>query len=289
MRSRGPYSCIFSLALLASVLLFGGCGSIFCYPSRDEFTQPKALGLSYQDIWFKNSEGNQLHGWLLSPSGEKKGTLIFLHGNAENITSHVLSVHWLPQYGYEVFLFDYRGYGKSEGKASIEGLVDDSESALRYLNSRQDVGDIVLMGQSLGGTIALKVAAKAENQSRLKALVLESAFSDFRGIVREKLDSLWLTWPLQYPLSWLVSSHYSPIEEAKSISDLPMLFIHGEEDPIVPVHHGDALYAAAGSSKKSFWRVPGAGHIGVLRNEEYRRKFLSFLRVVFAPKETDLE
>ena len=160
-------------------------------------------------------------------------TVLFLHGNAENISTHIASVAWLPAKGYNVFLFDYRGYGRSAGEPSLPGLHLDTEAALAAVFAMAEVNAdrIVVFRQSLGGDVAITALAGSAYRHRIRAMVIEGAFSSYRGIAREKLAGLWLTWPLQWPLSLAMDDQYKPLEAIGRISPVPVLVIHGLVDP----------------------------------------------------------
>ena len=284
-RSSWVYSFIFRvLPTLCAAALLSGCESLFFYPSPYQFSVPREVGIKAEDIFFHNRDGNRLHGWFLPARGEAVGTVLFLHGNAENISSHIASVYWLPAESFNVFLPDYRGYGQSEGNPTMGGLIDDSEDALAWLmaSGRVDPRRIVLFGQSLGGAVALNVASREANRSKLQALIVDSTFSSFPEIVRDKLRVFWVTWVLQYPLTMFTSNRYSPIAAVKKLDGLPLLILHGENDEIVPAYHSPRLFEAAGEPKE-LWMVPGAAHIEALRRQEYRARFVNFLKPVLTP------
>ena len=111
---RLPFILIFSLSLSA-------CTNVFFQPQQIQYLTPDKIGLAYEDVYFSSSGGLKLHGWLLPATGKAQGTILFLHGNAENITTHIASVYWLPAQHYNVFLPDYRGYGLSEGESELKG------------------------------------------------------------------------------------------------------------------------------------------------------------------------
>jgi fermentation-respiration switch protein FrsA (DUF1100 family) len=262
------------IGLLSLGLL--GCSNAFFFPYHGHVQTPEQLGLKYEDVYFSAGDGTRLHGWFLPAPGRALGTILFLHGNAENVSTHIMSVRWLPERGFNVFLLDYRGYGASEGKPTLAGVQDDVESALKMLIARPgvDPGRIVVFGQSLGGAIAVHRVAHTAYRGNIRALVVESAFSGYRRITREKLGDFWLTWPLQYPLSWTVSDEYSPSEAVTRISPIPLLVIHGDRDPIVPSHHGQRLFELA-REPKQLWIVPGGGHIQAFHKIEYRDRFVA--------------
>ncbi len=273
--------------LLALGFLFAsliGCSNAFFFPYRPHVQTPNQLGLAYEDIYFDANDGTRLHGWWLPAQGQAAGTILFLHGNAENISTHIMSVRWLPARQFNVFLLDYRGYGASGGEPTLEGMQDDVDSALRTLLTRTDVDPnrIVIFGQSLGGSIAIYNVAHSPYRQHIRAVVVESAFASYRQITREKLASFWLTWPFQWPLSWTVSDDYNPSAAVAGISPIPLLIIHGDQDPIVPVNHAKRLFELA-REPKQLWIVSGGGHIQAFQSQIYRDRFVDYLANVLVP------
>jgi len=264
-------------AILVSVTL-AGCMQVFFQPHRAKIITPDQLGLTHEEVRFRTSDGLELHGWLLPAEGEAAGTVLFLHGNAENISTHILSVSWLPARGFNVFLFDYRGYGASEGKPTLSGVQEDIDAAMRTLLARTDIhrNRIIVFGQSLGGSLAAYYVAHCACRDHIRALVIDSTFSSYAGIVREKLASSWLTWPFQWLPSLTVDERFSPLPAMKMISPIPLLVIQGDRDAIVPLHHAQRLYDAA-LEPKQLWIVAGAGHIQALRQEAQRDRFVNYL------------
>ena len=274
------------IGLLSAGLL--GCNGVFFIPYRAHVQTPKQLGLAYEDMYFQAGDGTLLHAWFLPAESKVLGTILFLHGNAENISTHIMSVRWLPARGFNVFLLDYRGYGASGGAASLSGVQDDMDAALRILLARKDVDPdrVVVFGQSLGGAIAIYNVAHSPYRQHIRALVVESAFASYRQITREKLADFWLTWPLQWPLSWTVSDEYSPSAAVAGVSPIPLLIIHGDRDPIVPPQHGQRLYDLA-REPKQLWVIPGGGHIQAFQSQIYRDRFVAYLMEVLSESPAD--
>jgi len=272
---------LFIIALMS--VLLAGCNGVFFFPYRAQMLSPDQLGLKYEDVYFPAKDGVRLHAWFLPAQGRAQGTILFLHGNAENISTHIMSVRWLPAQGFNVFLLDYRGYGASEGEPTVAGVQEDVDAAMRTLLSRPDVNParIVVFGQSLGGAIAVYNVAHSPYRSHIRGLAVESAFASYREIVREKLAAFWLTWPLQYPLSFLVSDRYSPAKAVADISPIPLLIMHGDHDPIVPVEDGKRLFELA-REPKQLWIVPGGGHIQAFQHQSYRDRFVAWLKQVLS-------
>ena len=271
--------------LLIGLLSVGllGCNGVFFIPYRAHVQTPKQLGLAFEDVYFQAGDGTPLHAWFLPAESKALGTILFLHGNAENISTHIMSVRWLPARGFNVFLLDYRGYGASAGDASLSGVQDDMNAALRTLLARNDVNPdrVVVFGQSLGGAIAIYNVAHSPYRQHIRALAVESTFASYRQITREKLADFWLTWPLQWPLSWTVTDEYSPSKAVAGVSPIPLLIIHGDRDPIVPLHHGQRLYELA-REPRQLWVVPGGGHIQAFQSQIYRDRFVAYLTVVLS-------
>ena len=245
----------FLLAAVAAALL-AGCNGLFYYPMTGTLTTPEALDLAYEDFFVPSDPGVRLHFWRIAAAGKRRGTVLQLHGNAENMTSHFLFVVWLAQKGYDVVAFDYRGYGESTGTATRRGLVDDARVALRVAAAKG--GPIYVVAQSLGGAIAVPAIVE-EHPTALKAVVLDSTFASYRSMARDKLAEHWFSWPLQWPLSFLVTDDWSPLDAASRFT-WPVAVVHAPRDPVVPYAQGVALYAALGTKNKEFWNVDAAQH-----------------------------
>jgi len=261
------------------IVLLAGCTQLFFQPHRIQVLTPDRLGLDYRVVRFKTADGLELYGWFLPAKGSAEGTILHLHGNAENISTHFVNVAWLPERGFNVFVFDYRGYGASEGEPTLDGAQKDIDAATKTLLERSDVEKdrIVFYGQSLGGALAVYNVANSPFRDHIRALVIESTFSDYVEIAREELASHWFTWPIQWLPSLTVDDKYSPLLAVKKISPIPLLIIQGDKDAIVPVHDAVQLYDAALEPKR-LWIVPGAGHIQAMRREAERDRLVGYLR-----------
>jgi len=267
-----------ALALISLFLFPASCSSLFFYPQKKLYDNPAVSRFSHEDVNFKTSDGLILHGWFFEAKPKALGTILVLHGNAENLSTHVNSVLWLVREGFNLFIFDYRGYGRSEGNPDIKGVHLDAEAALRTALSLPQTagGEVIVLGQSIGGAIAVYTVATFPRKDLIAALVIDSAFASYRLIAREKLSDFFLTWPFQYPLSFLVSDSYSPIKWIKNITPVPILILHGHNDLVVPVHHARMLYEAA-LQPKEFWETSEPGHVRSFADEAIRKKFLSYL------------
>lgn len=265
------------LMYLVPLFALVGCTRFFFYPIHELIRTPTELGLHFEDVYFPANDGVRLHGWWLPAESAAQGTIVYFHGNAENISTHIANVYWLPAAGYNVFMPDYRGYGWSQGEASLPGIHLDAAAAMRAVMGRVDVDQsrVIVLGQSLGGAVAIHAVAHSPYRTQIKALIVDSAFASYRQITREKLGATWLTWLTQWPFALTVSDEYSPLTGIADISPVPLLLIHGAADTIIPVHHARQLFAAA-QEPKTLWEVPDAGHIQALSSPEYRQRLRAF-------------
>ena len=275
MATRAPRVLLSTLKTLGGIvaaftlLLQTGCSSVFFYPDQVTYVTPDRLNLEYDDVYLDTPDGETLHGWWLPAEPEPKGTVYYLHGNAQNISSHIMNIAWLPERRYNVFIIDYRGYGRSTGAPDIEGTLHDAEAGLRWLIDQPDVLEqpVFLLGQSLGGALGTALASewvKRDEQPPLDGVILDGTFSGFRAIAREKLGDFWLTWPFQVPLSWTITDEYEAYERVADISPVPVMVIHSERDGIIPFHHGERLYEAADEPKEFLRTDTGHGSTFVI-------------------------
>jgi fermentation-respiration switch protein FrsA (DUF1100 family) len=268
-----------ALPILAGLALaLGGCTGLIFQPMRELVLTPDQIGLDYREVDFQAADGVRLHGWFLPASAPRRGSILFLHGNAQNISTHIASVAWLPAQGFDVLLFDYRGYGRSGGSPSLAGLHLDFEAALATLLAWPGIDPhrVIVLGQSLGASVAITALASSPRRPQVRALIVGGAFTGYRALAREKLAAFWLTWPLQVPLGLTIDDRYRPIDVIDELAPMPLLIVHGEEDRVVPPDHAIALYEAA-RPPKALWLVPGAGHIETFMTADSRATLVAYL------------
>jgi fermentation-respiration switch protein FrsA (DUF1100 family) len=260
------------------VLLFSGCTYLFFKPGKVIVNSPDIQALSPQNVYFRSPDNLTLHGWYFRGQGnEQHGTILVCHGNVENLSTHVKLDLWLVRAGYNVFIFDYRGYGKSGGTTTVEGIHLDAEAALEKIFTLPGAHDrIVIYGKSLGGAVAIHTVANTPYKDRIKGLIVESAFADYRMMARGEIAKTIIGWPVQYPLSLLVNNDYSPMKWIRKVPPVPLLIIHGTRDAVVPVEHGRVLFEAA-AEPKQYWELPGLGHVKSWTDEATRKRLLAYL------------
>lgn len=267
-----------SLIIIFLLLGLSGCTQVFFQPHHQLVNTPTQFGIAFQNEYLTAADGTALNAWFLPAVGAPRGTILFLHGNAENISTHFRSVAWLPAAGYNVLALDYRGYGASAGVPTLAGVQQDIDAAMRHLltHPNVDAQRVVIMGQSLGGALAIFYSAHSAYREQIRAVINDSAFSDYRNVAREGLAKFWLTWPLQW-LPWLViDNDYAPLDAVAEISPIPLLIIHGTRDSVVNSYHAQRLYAAAQSPKQLL--LADSEHIQALSIPAVRQQLLEFLQ-----------
>ena len=222
------------------------------FPDRyDGSSDWQPVALDYQDIDFQAADGTRLHGWYC-PHEEPRAVILFAHGNAGNITHRTDIARRLQRMGTSVFLFDYRGYGRSEGSPGEQGILRDARAARKKLAELAgiDEADIVVMGRSLGGAVAVDLAGR----DGARGLIVESSFSSMPDVAAVHYS--WL------PVRWVVRNRFDSITKIKGYKG-PLLQSHGEADRTIPIELGQRLFDACpgieGESKQ-FYSIAGWDH-----------------------------
>ncbi len=227
--------------------------SIF-FPMKEITSTPASVGLAYEEAWFDTSDKKRLNGWFI-PGEDAKFTLIFCHGNAGNIGHRLEKILMFRDLGLNVFIFDYRGYGKSEGAPSEAGLYEDVKAAYDHLTKGRKIpkDNIILYGESIGGAVAIDLARKAD----ARALITEETFTSVKDMAR-----------LAYPFvpRFVFSSRFDCVSKIKNVA-CSKLIIHSVDDEIVPFYLGEKLFNAAAPPKK-FLKIRGTHNTAFLDSEE---------------------
>lgn len=256
---------IVSIVLLMNIAMFFFQPGMVFFPYRSMNETPADWGLEYEDVFFRTSDSIQLHGWYI-PHHNAKQTLLFFHGNAGNISHRGDSVKIFHRLGLNVFIPDYRGYGKSEGKPGESGLYEDAHSAWHYLLSARGLQreNIIIYGRSLGGAVATKLAADVQPG----ALILESAFSSARDMARTLLPGLSRVVFLRF--------NFDNETRIKQVH-CPLLVMHSPDDEIIPFKLGQKVFLVANKPKK-FIPLQGNHNEGFLQSQpDYERHLEKFI------------
>lgn len=264
------------LLLAASALALSGCTNLFFLPMKRQVLSPQQMGLPAEDLYLSSGDGTRLFAWRLFAE-EPRGVVCYFHGNAENISTHIVNVAWLPARHYEVLLTDYRGYGGSSGDPTLEGALLDVQAGLDACRVRGEALGVPVhaLGQSLGAALVLEVASRPENRAWLASVTVDSGFTAYRKIARDALQRTWVGRLLAPPLGLLVTSAHAPADAIGKLPPVPVLVLHSPDDEIIPYAHGEALYAAA-RSPKSFLSTRGP-HNGALRLADVQDALVSFM------------
>lgn len=230
-----------------------------------------------QEVLFYNKSGVALTGWYFKSGPRPKGQILFFHGNSQNMTTHFATLHWVIEKGYDLFIFDYQGYGKSAGKPSPKGTLLDGEAALRWLYEKNPKVPIIVFGQSLGGAIAMRTVIEVRHQNPpipIAAVVVDSTFLSYKSAAASVLSHHWQTWLFQPFAYLLMSDHYAPKSRVKEIAPTPLLIFHGDQDKVISYNRGQKIYKKAGEPK-TFITTPGGRHGDVFSSKHMNnREFL---------------
>ncbi len=228
--------CLLSLRYIESRTLF--------YPTHDIAFNPRSANLEFQDVFFTTDDNVELNGWFISREGAVY-TILFCHGNAGNLSHRIEKLKFFHELGCNVFIFDYRGYGKSKGRPSEKGFYRDAKAAYKFLlSSGVSSGQIIGYGESIGGAVIVDLASK----ETMRAMILDSTLTSIKDMIARA-----------YPfVPYLVfSSRFASDDKIKLIS-IPKLIVHSRNDEIIPYAIGKKLYEVAGLPKE-FVEIRG-GH-----------------------------
>jgi|AGTN01.2.fsa_nt_gi Putative lysophospholipase. len=207
-------------------------------------------GTTAKDVFFKTPDGKQLHGWYFNVPDAPR-TLLVHHGQGGNITSYIQAISVFVKSGCSVLVYDYEGFGRSEGTPSNPGVVKDGEAAYDY--ARKELGltpnEIIHCGISLGTGVACQVATTRKSA----AVVLLSPYTSLKNLAKE-------LWPmLDYYPSAMFPPDLKTTEFVAKNKTVPLIIVHGAKDTMIPVHHSDELFAMA-NSPKHYLRYENGGH-----------------------------
>ncbi len=254
----------FYLFIVLMVYIFQD--KLLYFPDKTLVANPGHLGCKFEEIEFITVDNVKLHGWYI-PSDSAKYTLLFFHGNAGNISHRLESIKQFHDLDLNVLIFDYRGFGKSDGKPSEQGTYLDADAAWNFLvkekNIKQD--KIIIFGRSLGAAVACHLSMKTEPV----ALIMESAFLSVPELAAQIYPFL--------PVRWLSRFNYN---NGKSIQKIncPTLIIHSPKDEIIPFSHGKKLFSLA-NKPKQFLEIYGSHNDGFYVSKEiYKKGILLFLK-----------
>ncbi len=239
----------FPVVLVITLSHTGHLENYYLYhPVREISATPADYGVPFEDVRFQAADGVRLHGWYVEPPGPDRPVLLWAHGNAGNLSHrahNIALIHKELRAG--VFLFDYRGFGRSEGKPWESGLYDDARGAYAWLRQRVPPERVFVFGRSLGAAVAVRIVAEG---AAARGLILESPFETLLAIGKEIFPFL--------PVSWLVSQKYDNAAYLPLVR-VPVFILHGDADELIPLAHGRRLFELAHPPKR-FHVIARSGH-----------------------------
>jgi fermentation-respiration switch protein FrsA (DUF1100 family) len=258
-------------AALAHALVWWLQPKLMFRPFPDLIATPADWGMAFDEVTLTTSDGVRLHAWFLpARQGERRttgpNTLLFLHGNAGNISYRSESLAIFHAIGLDVLILDYRGYGQSEGNPGEAGLYRDASAGWRWLREQRGLSaeEIVIFGRSLGGAVATELAARVQPG----ALIVESSFTEVRSVAKLHHPVLVRLFPLRY--------RFPSIHHLQAVHS-PVLVLHSPDDGVVPYEHGRALFEAAREPKR-FFELVGGHNAGFLESQPgYQQAITAFL------------
>ncbi len=252
------FICLFVAALQNNIAF---------HPTRTLEATPEDIGLRYEDVTFRTEDGLRLHGWFV-PADDARGTVLFCHGNAGNISHRLHSLMLFQELGLSVLSFDYRGFGRSEGRPGESGLYADARAAWRHLTEERGFASdrIVVFGRSIGAAVAIELATRVTPA----ALVAESAFTSAADIAR--VHYAWL------PVRLLLRLRFDSASRIDRVS-APVLIIHSANDEVIPYDMGRDLYDLSLGPKRLL-TISGPHNGGWLTSrDEYVLGWMDLLRI----------
>ena len=248
-------ACLFFLRYIETRTLF--------YPTKDVASFPDRANLEFEDVFFKTTDNLTLNGWYV-PSKGAVTTILFCHGNAGNISHRIEKLKFFHDLGCNIFVFDYRGYGRSQGRPSEKGFYNDAKAAYEWLLFRGIASSqIIGYGESIGGAVMVDLASK----EKMKAVILDSTLTSVKDLIARA-----------YPFLpyWVFYSRFDSETKIKSVK-VPKLMIHSQNDEIIPFAIGRKLYEVS-PEPKEFFQIHG-GHNSCFyeSQESLREKIGNFI------------
>ncbi len=271
---------LLAIILLASVFylsfgttLFLGQSRLIYFPEKKMILTPRALGLTFDKVNFPAEDGTMLTGWFI-PAEKRRGVVLFCHGNAGNISHRLQTIKVFHDLGFATFIFDYRGYGQSQGAPDEDGTYQDAAGAWQFLRKTKKIKPehIIVFGRSLGGAIGAWIC----NKYQPAACIIESSFTSVRAIAGDLFPFL--------PTDLLCRYKYDTIKMVRQIKS-PILIVHSPNDNIIPFSHGLRLFAAARQPKR-FLKIQGSHNLAPDDfSKSYRQGLDRFLLMSTVPPE----
>ncbi len=247
------------IVLKLTFLILTGCSNLLYYPTDILYMNPERLPASFEETEIALSDGTKIQGWYFKSKKPPKAVVLLLHGNGQNRSSHYISLYWLIENGYDLAVFDYPGYGISDGQPTPENTVETGRVAIQYLHDRNPKLPLVVYGKSLGGAVAMRSVLEMRGKVKPHLLVVDSSFLSYRRAARRIMSKSVWTWALQ-PFSYvLIDDKWAVSDRVSELEGIPLIVIHSREDQIIPFELGQEVFEKA-ATPKEFWVKETGGH-----------------------------
>jgi alpha-beta hydrolase superfamily lysophospholipase len=244
------------------------CTSLLYYPSNALYVDLNKLKNKPEEVKTILDDGLEIMGWYFhTPKKPAKAVVLFFHGNAENRSTHFWTLYWLLDHGYDLTIFDYPGYGQSDGDPSPESTVKMAAHVIKRIKARNPKLPLVVYGQSLGGAIAQRAVWEIRDELKPDMLIIDGSFNSYRSIARRMLAKHFMTWLFQ-PIGWLVmNDKWAPGNKIGELKGVPVIVIHSKTDQVIPYDQGVKIFEAAAEPKQLWLRETGV-HIHTYSGKE---------------------
>ena len=263
------------------ILLFilVGCSKNDIFPTDTKvYDAPENYGYNYEEFYFKSSQEALLRGWLFKAKGPSLGIVVVSNGIIYNMSERFKKWTWVLDEGYDLFIYDFRGYGNSFGEVDMFGFVDDVTAAIAYSHDLNRALPMVVVGQSMGGSFVIDAVVK-EEYSYVKLLVIDSTMQGFARSVNDLIEKHFLLWPLIWIPDTITPEGVDSIDFVDK-TNRATLFLVGLQDTVIEPEHSVDLYLKA-KEPKALWIVEDAGHVECICKSKVKAALKEVLRAAF--------
>ena len=277
------YGTVQTLVALVCAVLLAGCTHLLYPADRRPFVIQEKIRPIPKDIRIPmGNENSFLHAWHFSAQTKSKGLVIHFHGNGQNLTTHFLFFKWLADHGYDYLIFDYRGYGESSDKEATQAkTVEDGQAVFKYAYDNFPGLKVIAIGQSLGSNVLVRTLQEL-NEKELsmylpKLVVLDSSFLSYQQAARSVLSQRWFLYLLKPFTYFAISDQWSAKNKRAQTPNIPALFFHGTDDPLVSYELGKKNFDLW-PGPKVFLTQPGGSHTSAFGNPRFQQSRLVMLK-----------
>lgn len=261
--------------------LLTACTSFLYYPESRKYIDEQKLSPGPRSVYVKSTQDSQLMSWFFEANQKKSKpiTVIFTHGNGQNMSTHFRSLYWLLNHGINYLIVGYPGYGPNAGSPSPETTVEATTLAMDWVFKNRPNDAVFLFGQSLGGNVALQALSESSHATQFCGVGIESSFASYKQAAQGILSKHWLLWSFQWLPYLVISDTKSIAKNFKKLPKVPYLVIHGDQDQVISNQLGQDLFDQLPEGQKVFWPIKGGRHINTfIHHPRYREQFLQFIQ-----------